>query len=549
MKKIMGFLFLLFIMAHADAQGINDGRMMFLYGRHASADRMFNETVKADPTNADGWYWLVRNSLAADSLDRAKKYAASIPPGIKEEPYIQVAIGSVLLYENDSLAATALFDAALGTKRKKDPFVQLAIAAAYNDAPKSNHQKAVELLEAARKREGKNAEILTALGDAHRWMYDGSSAYRAYEEAIAVNGKYADAFYKQGKIFQTQNNAEMFLRYYQQAVDADSNYAPAYYELFRYNYNRNKAAEAFGYLQKYMAHADPRVANEYLLADMLLMNKQYSEAIAQSNRIIAAEKEKTRPTVYRLIAFASKELGDLAKSESYINTYFSLQPDSLERASDHELLASIYEKTNRDSLALDVYQKAFALQKDSTIKLKYATNLAASYKKKKEFQNEALWDEQVYRLKKNATNVDLYNWGIASYNSKDYETSDSVFALYEEKYPQHVYGYYWRARSNEAIDTSMEKGIAVPHYLKLIDVAITDTANATNKRWLIQAYSYVAAYKANTEKDYEEAIDYFDKVLELSPENEQVIKYKQVLEKMLAKDKETGQNEQQSKAN
>jgi tetratricopeptide (TPR) repeat protein len=281
---------------------------------------------------------------------------------------------------------------------------------------------------------------------------------------------------------------------------------------------------------------------------MLLMNKQYSEAIAQADKIIASEKEKTKPTVYRLMAFVSKEQGDLAKSEQYIGTYFSLQPDSLERASDHELLAYIYEKTNRDSLASTVYADAFRLQQDSSIKLRYATKLAASYKKKKDYQNEALWDEQVYRFKKNATNVDLYNWGLATYYSKDYETSDSVFALYAENYPQQVYGYYWRARSNEAIDTSMEKGIAVPHYLKLIDVAITDTANATNKRWLVQAYTYVAAYKANTEKDYQEAVEYFDRALELSPNNEQVMAYKEILEKRLAKDKKAVQSDEKQKS-
>lgn len=536
---MMIFLFLPLLAMQADAQGIQEGRAMFLYGRHASADRIFNDVVKANPSSVDGWYWLVRNSLVEDSIDKAKRYAVAVPSTLFNDPYIQVARGSILLKENDSLGALGLFDAALGTKRKKDPFVQLAIAAAYNDAPKSNHAKGLELLEAANKREGKNAEILTALGDAYRWVYNGSAAYRAYEEAITADARYADAYYKMGQIFQTQQNAEMYLKYFTQAVAADSNYAPAHYGLFYHYYMANKAHEALAHFQRYRSHADATIRDEYQLADLMLMNKQYNEALAQAGSIIGTQGGKPKPTLYRLMAHASKELGNLEKSEGYLNTYFSLQPDSLERAADHELLAFIYEKTNRDSLALKVYENAFTLQQDSSIKLRYASNLAAAYKKKKDYANESTWDEQVYRLKKNANNVDLYNWGIASYYSKDYETSDSVFALYQEKYPKQVYGYYWRARSNEAIDTSMEKGIAVPHYLKLIDVAVTDTANATSKRWLLQAYTYVAAYKANTEKDYEEALGYFDKALELSPGNEQVLQYKEILEKRMARDRKT----------
>lgn len=549
MKKTIALLITLVTVCTLNAQNVHDGKMMFLYGKHASADRIFSEIVKTNPSDADSWYWLVRNSLTANESEQAKKYAASIPADIQENPYILVAKGSVLLNENDSVAASTLFDKALGTKRKKDPFIQLAIAAAYNDVPKSNHQIAVDLLEAAKKREDKNAEILTALGDAYRWVYNGSSSYIAYKDAIKADEKYADALFKIGKIFQTQNNTEMFLQYFNQALDADSNYAPAYYELYWYYYTSNKASDALTYLKKYMAHADKKMANEYQLADMLLINKQYNESIAQANKILAEEEGNANPTIYRLMAHAYNETGNLAKSENYLNTYFAKQHDSLKRASDYELLATIYEKTNRDSMALNVYKKAFYLQNDSTAKLKYAKKLAIAYKNEKDYANEAIWDEQVYLLKKDASNVDLYNWGIASYYNKDYEASDSVFAIYEEKYPKHVYGYYWRARSNEAIDTTMEKGIAVPHYLKLIDVAVTDTSNSTNKRWLVQAYSYVAAYKANTEKDYEEAIDYFDKALELSPENTQIARYKEMLEKRVAKDKENGHEEEQTKSN
>ena len=52
------------------------------------------------------------------------------------------------------------------------------------------------------------------------------------------------------------------------------------------------------------------------------------------------------------------------------------------------------------------------------------------------------------------------------------------------------------------------------------------------------AYTYLAAYETNTEKDYAEAIGYFGKILEMDPGNEDAIKYIAILEKNLAAKKE-----------
>jgi len=81
----------------------------------------------------------------------------------------------------------------------------------------------------------------------------------------------------------------------------------------------------------------------------------------------------------------------------------------------------------------------------------------------------------------------------------------------------------------------MTTGIAIPHYLKFIDIAAKDSANKTARRHLIEAYGYIAAYKANTQKDYTGAIDYFEKLLVLDPGNTDAGRYVNILRKTLAK--------------
>src|SRR6187401_1393396 len=81
-----------------------------------------------------------------------------------------------------------------------------------------------------------------------------------------------------------------------------------------------------------------------------------------------------------------------------------------------------------------------------------------------------------------------------------------------------LFGHYWRARSNAAIDTTMEQGLAIPHYLKVIEIGELDTTGSS-KRQLIESYGYLAGYETNQNKNYGKAIEYFEKLLQLDPNN------------------------------
>ena len=108
------------------------------------------------------------------------------------------------------------------------------------------------------------------------------------------------------------------------------------------------------------------------------------------------------------------------------------------------------------------------------------------------------------------------------------------FGLYCAKYPEQSFGYYWRAKAKALQDREMKEGLAIPAYKKVVDVLEKNPNDPNFKKWITDAYSYLAAYEANTEKDYEEAIDYFEKVLSVDPENPEAKKYIDVLEKSVA---------------
>ncbi len=106
---------------------------------------------------------------------------------------------------------------------------------------------------------------------------------------------------------------------------------------------------------------------------------------------------------------------------------------------------------------------------------------------------------------------------MALYSAENYLKADSVFAIYTDKYPGELHGYLWRARCNALIDTTMEKGLAVPHYIKLAEVASKDKEK--NKTVLSRAYQYLGAYEANITKDFTVSLTYYDKILVLNPDD------------------------------
>ena len=532
MKNRFYSLFVCLLLAGSTfAQTTAEAVKQFHYEKQASAAQTLQQVLAANPTDIEAYYWLSRVQLVADTNADNPSFPV-MPENLKTQPLAKVVQGILLLKQGDTVQAKNLFTEAIGNTRKKDPSIQLAIADAVIDAPNGNLNYAMELLDEAEKKDKKNPSIFIARGDAYRKLYNGSEAFKNYQEALLLDKTNPVPYYKIGKIYQTQNNTDVFTEYYNNAIKADPSFGPVYYQLYYYYYSRdvNRAMEN---LQKYIALSDPGIKNNYLLTDQYFVSKKYTEAISEARKIVAAESTKTKPRIYKLLAFSYDALKDSHNAGENLKLYFEKAEDSLYTADDFELMAKIAEANKEDSLVSIWYEKALTLQNDLKKKADIVKKIIAFDKKLKLYDKQAFWFAQLRSLPVEMSNVDIFNWGVANYNAHNYEAADSVFGIYATKYPEQSFGYYWRARSNAAMDTAMETGIAVPHYEDLIRVASKDTVNANNRKWLIQAYGYIAAFKVNTEKKYADALTFYDKILQLDPGNNDAEKYKELLEKMI----------------
>lgn len=517
------------------AQTVEQGAQQIYYERLQSAENIFNQLVKQDPNNSTAWYYLEKDYLLEDKLDKATESIQSAPETIKSQPWYKVAYGTVLLQQGKKDEAANYFNDALKETKEKDAGILAAVADAHVNAKAGDANYAIDLLDKAIKRDKKNPSLYVLQGDAYMKLSNGSEAFKAYQEATKVDDKYAQAYHKLGEIFVSQKNPETYVDYFQKAIAADPNYAPSLYRLYVHEFNRNPA-KAMEYYNQYLAKSDHSIENEYDLADLFFINKQFDKAIQKADAVVKAEGEKVQPRLYKLISYSYAEQKDSTKAYDYIQKYFEKEVDSNMVAKDYLLRGDLYAALNdNDSLAFVYYDKAVSLEKNTAELENYYKKFAELAAANKNFSQQAKWLGKYFTSTDKGTNIDLFNWGLAHYRAEEFVAADSVFGIYVAKYPEQSFGYYWQAKAKALQDKDMSQGLAIPAYLKLVEVLEKNPTDPNYKKWMVESFAYLAAYETNTEKDYAEAVNYFEKVLKVDPENTDAKKYIDLLAKNIDK--------------
>jgi tetratricopeptide (TPR) repeat protein len=526
------------------AQTVPDAIQLIYHERYQSAKTALHKVLQADPGNAEAWYHLSQAYLPlkevqplADSLQRAST-------AVKENAWYKTAYGQLLLALHKIDSARWYFNQAIGEGRKKDPAILLAVANAWVNEKNGDPNTALQVLDMAAKKDAGAPAFHVLRGNAYRKLANGTEAYRAYQAALNEDSKNAAALYQMGRIFVAQKNAETYLEYFNKAITADPLYAPAWYELYYDAYFKD-AAKALEYFRHYLQLSDYNASNEYQHIDLVYLNKKYDTAIIMAQKTLASLPADSIPRLYKLLAYSHLGLKDTAQALHAMTTYFAQEDDSNFVVKDYEVMADLYGATaGKEDSALVFYQTAVTKITDSAALFNYYKKLSELYKDKKDNVNQAIWLGKYYTNNGKATNIDLFNWGIAHFKAEQYEQADSVFGKYIEKYPDQSFGYYWRARANSLKDSAMEKGLAIPHYNALVDVLVKDSASATGttKKWLVEAYGYIAAYETNQEKDYADAIEHLQKILVIDPANKDAQQYISILEKKVNADNNGNNN-------
>lgn len=538
-KKITGILTIIFMSSSVlMAQESAEVEQLLDNERYESAEAILEKRITTEGIMPDINYLLVKTYLEQDKVNEVKdfitKYKLSDNPDA--DPLDRITYARYLLQKGDRAAANVIFNSILENKKnRKNPLLLMAMAEVNIAEDMGDPAQALEWLKMAGDKDDNNPSINILEGLAYRKLSDASKAFLAYQQALKKDKNNVKAHYLLGKIFTAQKNQEVYLEHFMKAYKIDSTYAPVLEALYDHYYNIDVRI-ARKYLEKFIANTDHTIQHDYRMTDMYYLTGDYDRAITGALKLIDTEKEKAQPRLYKLMAYSAMKSKDTLKALEYANQYFSKEQPVKLIAADFELKAILTEaQPGAEKGAIDYYSIAAEMDTLVANKIKYATAIIKLTKKADMISKQAYWLGKLYQWKEKTNNIDLFNWGLAHYTAAEYLQSDSVFTLYTERYPEDIFGHYWRAQANAAIDTALAQGLAVPHYIKVTEIGEKDKEK--NKKMLLKAYGYLGGYEANIRKDYVQSLMWFEKFLELDDENADAKRYAETLRKWVDEQK------------
>ncbi|HXH18957.1 MAG TPA: tetratricopeptide repeat protein, partial [Chitinophagales bacterium] len=357
----------------------------------------------------------------------------------------------------------------------------------------------------------------------------------SYEYAIDADPKNAYAYMKIGQIYMSAKNYELAHEHFKKGNQADPDFIPLYRELAEFNYLAKRFDDAIRFQKEYMDRSGSDVEKLSTYAKYLFMNKDYENTIMIIEDVM--RQDSSNVILSRLIGYSYYEQGKYPEGLAYMKRFFAQADTSKIIGSDYAYYGKLLAKTGEDSLAIIYLNKAITL--DSTNADLYFDLGMTYYSQKKNTEAAATLEKML--LYKKGTSQDYfllgraYYWGgvdfiklaeetkdktektkFESEAAKSFAKADTAFLKVTELQPVSPTGYLWRARCNSQLDPESEKGLALPHYLKFIELATDETKY---KKDLLEAYSYLGYYYAIITENMADAKKSWAKVQQLEPDN------------------------------
>lgn len=563
MRMMLAALLSVIAFSRVQSQTLEEALKLMKNERLEDAYNMLREVIKNESNNADAYYYLGEivlksyiNDPYSNTLEEAVKEAkASFQKGLEVDStkmLNNVGMGMVaLMAKNDTVTADYYFtkvEKTIPSKYKKftdyDFTLLIKLAQAQLYSPKPRYQKALAYLEKAKaasvdlgtrtkKLSNEKPEVYIALGDVYLEMNDASSAVANYNKATFINPDLAEPIVKIGRLYMRSRNLQAARNNFDQAKEIDSTYAPlyrAYGELYLMSSGTAQFAKIN--FRKFLELSGNNVPAKIQYVNSLFKSKDYKECLENIEEILAYDK--SRNYLNRVAAYSAYEMRppDYNKALYYIEEFFkNTTPEKIiskDYAYYGRILLKLKDKdTSYVSKAFDNLMKAYNI--DST-DVELITDIAynAYYNKlfplairmlqKKielgqgQSSDYMLMGKAYYQLAQSASDTAVQN--------VNYRAALAVFSQLTRNEPDNVQAYLWIANTSYSLDPEGKQGLALPQYLKVIEVASNDTVK--NAAELYEAYRFMGSYYFYSAKpDYDKAEQYFSKLIYLDPKKDQ----------------------------
>lgn len=415
-------------------------------------------------------------------------------------------------------------------------------------------------VKAAYKKNKKNAVVLTGMGRAFYEVKDTVNAHLYAGYALKANSKYAPAYILLGDLEAFNNDGGNAAQQYEQAIYFDPNNPDAYYK-YASVYSKTSPSGAVAKLEELRAHR-PDVAVDALAGRIYYKSNMFDDAIRRFGQVDRSGLEQLDLTDFamcyyftqkydksleiaqyglsrlprdagfnRLAFFSSTELKDYDAALQYADALFNRSDSAKISYFDYAYYGNTYSGLKRYPEAIEMYKKA--LDQEITDKAKRAgvmKQLADGYKLNDDYPNAIKEYDEFLNFIGTPTAQDYV--GLAQLYTQYANTleggqrdstflqAEGVYNSIEEKFPNAIeYTTFMKARINSYRDPDTEQGLAKPLYEKLAGlIEPKEEKDAADNARLVECYRYLGYYNM-LQKDTETANTYWNKILEIDPEN------------------------------
>lgn len=547
MKSSLKFVFSLFLAAGtltAFAASYTDGIEYFKAGQPDRAKILLERTLDDAGTNkAESYYYLGEIAFGNKDYTTAAEYYKK---GLAEDPlyaYNIVGQGKLALTGSDKEAAEKeaekYFKEALKGKNKKDAGLNLAVAKAYYETGTPGYE---EYMKKSYKANKKYPDYFMFEGDVLVDQQKYGDACGRYENAIYFDPNCIEAYVKYSHIY-FDINPTLAIQKLEELQEIAPNSAIAQREMAEAYYKNSQYTKAAAAYEKYMQNPNHFQTDRPRLATLLFYGKRYDESLKLAEDILTREPENF--VIRRIVMYDNYELGNMEAAEQAAIEFLGMDPgDNVFTARDYLTYGDILSKEKKYAEAIVQYEKAYDLDNTRTDILKV---LSDTYERNKDYVN-AISVYEKYMAADTVNNqrvMDYYLLGQICYSAGQAAMdsiplrdmyllkADSMFQVVVERSPTDYRGYLWRARTAAVRDPELKEGLAKPLYEETLGILNQDAANkekAATKRVYIEAYKYLGYYnylQTTNPAKKNEAIaatkDYWNKMLELDPQNTEII--------------------------
>ena len=536
---MVGFVFYTSLIAQVAPSPLAEGVKMLSYEKNKSALNFFKEAYDKNSADGETIFWYGQAILAQnyngistpESIQKAKDLFQKSLQAKGNDPWLLIGMSHIQSLEgadvnavkqNLEVAITSTLNTKGKYKGKPNQDIINAIGYVFAELPISigDHKYAIDKLkETISAYDVVNSSLYINLGINYLKLgggENGGDAVTAFQNAINADAKNAYAYYRIGKVYQTQNNKESLDEYFNKAIAADPAIAPVYFSLYTY-YAEVSTSIAKTNLDLFLQYADKDPIFEYFSADYLFRSGQFDQSLEKAKAMEAAGSLTIFPGLAVLLAKNYDKKGDTVLARSYIEPFITnTTPDKLINT-DYEIAVKILSKFSGSQATLAVIlEKAIAADTAKVNKLKYYKLGYEMLEKNNMYTDELKWYANYSALRGAKDEVYYYKTTSIAINAKEGAVASTTAKEYIAAFPEKPNGYSMNVRAARLLDTANNLGVLFEAVNVQNEFLLKDLTK--NKQALINNYYTLIGYYNET-KSYENAVLMCDKVLEIVPED------------------------------